>query len=556
MFSNKKLIVYQLSTIVAIILFSQIVRANDSDDVIFDCLPSFGYYAYGVGTDDAFVDGESTDRWQLRLEIPRIFTRGIERFYINSEVLFSRINDNQQEIWIKLDLRGLGQGLEYGVYNSTTNEFRRVSASIEDLNLVANQLFVDYSGNVWGIVEQSADADDPYTSETGYYPNVSEFFAFAYFEDAGQQFKLAEGEPIFVIRKNELRFTPEIQVVADHNLQVFWLFDETAIYRYDPQTQISTLVHNFSEEGYVKSADLASTGELYFFRNTPRELSEIITHQLNSLFVLTPETNNVQLINDPSDAIPNAPNLLVDHQDNLWLGSIGYRDIESDSWEILHPNLEFALDVDAQIRLGRIFGWGYPEVVLADSAGRIWFAGRHETPYGASGLAWYDPSTGQGCNNIGSTNIIEDHNGKLWFFTSTGKLYQTVDPVIDIDAPVLSPISDTIDTTPDFTWTAVDGVESYLLSVSSTSISVQESFDAADICNPTECSGTLGQPLTPDTYSASVQGVTADVRSEPSNEITFKILDGLERLRLTSMCSPDPNTSRVWRVRNTNPVCC
>jgi|GEM_PF-6913601 len=98
------------------------------------------------------------------------------------------------------------------------------------------------------------------------------------------------------------------------------------------------------------------------------------------------------------------------------------------------------------------------------------------------------------------------------------------DGITCLPAPVLSPISNTTNTIPMFTWSAVSGTESYLLSVSSTSTMVQESFLAGDVCNISDCSATLSQPLVPDTYTASVQGSNATATSEWSNIISFDVI--------------------------------
>ena len=192
----------------------------------------------------------------------------------------------------------------------------------------------------------------------------------------------------------------------------------------------------------------------------------MILYPVGSLFMLMPEDNSVESINDPPQPFPNAHSLLIDHQDNLWLGPNAYRESETGSWNVLHPDIDFALDVG---NFMMFLGWGYPELLLEDSSERIWFSGDNEYPYGANGLAWYDPTTGYGCKTtMAATNIIEDVDGKLWFFDQgTRTLYQTVDSVNPIDlslTSLCSPDPDTVrlwrvgNTNPDpvdFTWDVV-----------------------------------------------------------------------------------------------------
>ena len=89
----------------------------------------------------------------------------------------------------------------------------------------------------------------------------------------------------------------------------------------------------------------------------------------------------------------------------------------------------------------------------------------------------------------------------------------------------------------------MSGTESYLLSVSSSNTSIQDSFVAADICNPTECSGTLSQSLSPGTYTATVQAFNQNTSSEPSEAITFTILG--DELNLTDLHLCPTNTPTI-----------
>ncbi len=94
-----------------------------------------------------------------------------------------------------------------------------------------------------------------------------------------------------------------------------------------------------------------------------------------------------------------------------------------------------------------------------------------------------------------------------------------------LSSPILFPIKNTANPTPLFIWSPVSDAESYLVLVSSTSTSLQESFVVADVCDVSECSVMLNQHLALGTYTALVQAVNADIISDPSNEITFTILD-------------------------------
>lgn len=90
--------------------------------------------------------------------------------------------------------------------------------------------------------------------------------------------------------------------------------------------------------------------------------------------------------------------------------------------------------------------------------------------------------------------------------------------------PTVLSISDTTNSTPTITWSAENGIESYLVSVSSTSTAVQERFIVVDVCNSSECSGALSQPLPVGTYDVKVRGENSQTVSDWSNIESFNVL--------------------------------
>jgi len=96
-----------------------------------------------------------------------------------------------------------------------------------------------------------------------------------------------------------------------------------------------------------------------------------------------------------------------------------------------------------------------------------------------------------------------------------------------LQAPTLNPISDTTNANPTISWSAENGVEAYLVSISSTTTIVKESFVATHVCGASDCPTTLSQPLAPDTYAVAVQGVNNMATSEWSNVETLRILPSI-----------------------------
>ena len=81
---------------------SQITTARTTEEATFECVNSFEYYAYGMQGFEISSDDELHVQWQPRYEIARIIVDGTEIRYDGAEVVFSRIRDDRQEVWVKL----------------------------------------------------------------------------------------------------------------------------------------------------------------------------------------------------------------------------------------------------------------------------------------------------------------------------------------------------------------------------------------------------------------------------------------------------------------------
>jgi len=99
---------------------------------------------------------------------------------------------------------------------------------------------------------------------------------------------------------------------------------------------------------------------------------------------------------------------------------------------------------------------------------------------------------------------------------------------LQIDTPILSSVSPSIETNPSFEWSAVIAVESYTLTVeSNNTIIAQETFAPWDICDRSAlktCSTSISQSLPAGTYTATVQAFNQNTSSEMSEPITFTVI--------------------------------
>jgi hypothetical protein len=134
------------------------------------------------------------------------------------------------------------------------------------------------------------------------------------------------------------------------------------------------------------------------------------------LYQFVPKSNEIVLIDIPDGTWPIFTGMLVDHRDRLWLGAIGYREPNSE-WKLIHP------DPQEYFRHAGDIYWAPPSLMLESSNGILWYK-KFLDDTRASGTAWYDPQTGDGCmfTNL-AVNIIEDSEQQLWL-VADGKLYK------------------------------------------------------------------------------------------------------------------------------------
>ena len=94
----------------------------------------------------------------------------------------------------------------------------------------------------------------------------------------------------------------------------------------------------------------------------------------------------------------------------LWFGSVGIYDLEKDSWNLLHPDVDFAFKTAGHQGL-------YPPNISLESSDSVhWFHKLSEDMF--TGTAWYDPESGEGCMFTHISAIVRgDNQEQLWMST-------------------------------------------------------------------------------------------------------------------------------------------
>lgn len=327
-----------------------------------ECLTSYDTFAYQGPLVDAGYHGDISPilpSWQVEATLPPFEFEGYYPNYFLPQIAFSRVH-NQQEIWIEGTVwrEGYNDDIPTSkwvitIYRPETQEWEYIESEIEDTGLFVSGLFVMDDGTVWGRTVWDKLVHEPIVSSI---PVLSRF------NETTRRFEFAEGV-LEVPRFEDERYFYGPRLMPDEQ-GIFWIFvSNDGIYRYDPvslttEQRVSLpefVFHSLalSSDGtiYIKRfSDLVYGGETTFLRNV-----------LGMLYQFIPETNEVLSVDMPDVELPFYNGMLVDHLGGLWLGSILYRESDSD-WRILHPHPEEFLEILDNGSFSEI--WGPPSPIL------------------------------------------------------------------------------------------------------------------------------------------------------------------------------------------------
>lgn len=372
-----------------------------------ECLETFETFAYGnYSQNPRVIEPSPNSSWHRVASLPPQINQD---FPIFNQVSATRVINNQEEVWIT------GNGVGFAVYNINRQEWDLIPRTVYSTDYVVSQLFVANNGDIWGQNIPIPQQEDP---EYGEIPLLSRF------NETANRFEI----PVVTVQASVLPqrgyFFPQStysnipQVVID-NSGIFWIIvSNDGIYQFDPVTE--TYEKQASLDFSVSQATLSADDSLYLWSSSTQipqsaTFRERLTLPPNSVWHYSLESRSFTLIDLPDRDWPIFNGMLVNQSGQLWLGAIGFRDLDY-TWHLIHPNTDEYLDNAGNYR------WGPPRLLTESSDGRLWYV--RYTDGGGDGTAWYDPQTGEGCLIMHhAANIVEDSNQQLWM-VANGNLYR------------------------------------------------------------------------------------------------------------------------------------
>jgi hypothetical protein len=375
-----------------------------------ECLETFEVFAYHVPEQKRSLFEEDIyplPPWEIVSRLPGNHHSDWKK---SEGIRIIRSIHGQDEIWVgrrtwtgQFYYEG-GYRSEIMIYHPENGKWERtiITGEIEDTGVYVWYLYETSDGALWS----STNLNTKLEGKLEQIPMLSQF------NEEKQGFEFAPGAPTFQKVEDVWSYFDWPIILLDQE-DIFWIFiPNNAIYSYDTKTH-ETKKHTSITDIGVQDVVLAPDGSLYFRRSLHGA-----NLQEEEVFRFFPESGEVVPIEPPHESWPDGP-IFVDSKGNLWFGAIGYRTPEG-SWHLLHPDPEgFFTNVYADPR------WATPHLFFESSNGLLWFS-KWFDGRGDFGMAWYDPTTGEGCwftTQANPRRILEDSQYNLWLVMD-GKLYK------------------------------------------------------------------------------------------------------------------------------------
>jgi hypothetical protein len=370
-----------------------------SNRLIFECYKTFEEFAYGGFDLQPIEKLLPTEPWYIESSMPSDYYGDAAFNQYDWQVRLVRLVQGSPEIWLSRE-RGAPEDVVplILIYYPMSKRWSSVSGVVEESDIFVKDVYMTSDGTVWGKNRWLQNQNN-----TPYQGSI-----LSKYNEQINQFQFVSNAPQISFTKENRH--SDIRVHLSRT-DIFWIAIESdGIYTYDPQLDQTTKQAELGEMpvGVMSSA---LDGTIYFASTGYEQLqfSQPAFHMHEGMLVqFSLYTGKFIALENPSEPWPVVGPPLVTRSNQLWLGSIGYRDLNENRWYRLLP------DINVYTEESYLNRPGSPQVMLEDEFGILWFGLDTEAK---DGIAWYDLATGKGCmfTNLYAT-IVEDSQQQLWMF--------------------------------------------------------------------------------------------------------------------------------------------
>lgn len=380
-------------------------KPEQTPEIVDECIPPLETFAYSVSISHAVVPGSSEmqipPNWEFIKDIP-------DNFFLE----FTRENNDHVELWFSEYQYGdptnpeINFSKQFHIYDVKTTNMDIVSAEIEKSGIFVDDLLLA-NNSVWGTITFEKVTDLANLS----HPILSKF------NENTNQFEFVDevSNIPFSVAENQENSHYWVSIIVDHEGNFWLLVPNDAIYYFDPVDKRINSIFDIND--IVPFLPVIShSGELYFIQH-PKQKSPGVYPTARDIKVYEFDTNHKTLEQLPIwlTPWPFYPNILVDHNNTLWLGAVGFREEDGTVYQLEQASIFIINSIES----GLDFRWNSPQIFLESSDGLLWFKS-------ANGIASLDPEKQHWCwVSTSYSNIVEDLDHNLWM-TAYGKLYKKV----------------------------------------------------------------------------------------------------------------------------------
>lgn len=338
--------------------------------------------------------------WHLQSTFPDY--TGANRDY-SWEVQLVRTSDESYsgytEVWIS-GISGGSRAKEIAIYLKELDQWKFVpkkiageKAFVQDIYLLSNGTI--WARNIWEPTELGSSSLVPMLSR---------------YNEEKQMFELVASSVVAPISLSTTNRETHTTLDSDDN---FWLaVDGYALYKYETEPNQLTKIVDLPLM-FIVSIVAGPNGNVYFANKDADKIYNLDLMALHpgSLMRFSSKKNEIEEVTLPDLQWPLHGLRLEIENNRLWIDSIGYLNLEDESWHLLFSDLSKHFELDF---------WQSPYLLLKDSYDTYWFQLTGDEA--SSGTAWYDLKTGNGCmfTNM-SVDVVEDNHQVLWLFASGSK---------------------------------------------------------------------------------------------------------------------------------------
>jgi hypothetical protein len=370
---------------------------------IDECIPPLESFAYPVSITSDDVVPESKEMqippaWEVETDIPG-----------NLDLQFSRKTGGDVELWFAEYSYSLSEDAsqrfskQFHLYDVKTKNIETISAEIGETGIFVDELL--YSDNfVWGTV----DIEEAVKNE------ISVHSVLSLYNENTKQFEMVEevSNIPYTVAKQTWHSGYWVSILVD-NTGVFWfLVPEDAIYSYAPKSKKVTRIIDL--ELIPEVPVISNNGKIYFL-TFPREKGQgsAITARDVRVYEFDSDKDVLEQLPIWLTPWPFYPNILVDHDNRLWLGAVGFREEDGTVYQLEQASIFIVNELES----GLDFRWSSPELIFESSNGLLWYKSKN-------GIANLNIEEEKWCwVSTSKSNVIEDGNQTLWM-VAYGKLYR------------------------------------------------------------------------------------------------------------------------------------